>query len=260
MILHLIDTHCHLSFYKDPKKIIDRAKKAGVKKIINIGTSIAGNQKTIKISNGNKNIYTAIGVYPNKDRSKSLYKLQSELEKQIKTNKKIAAIGECGIDISKWENQRPLNDQIKLFEMQVKLAVKYRLPLVIHNRKANKELLSILKSYTVPNKLSVVFHCFTGNKDILDYVLKSKSYLGINGLVTYDKSLQRAVKQSPLEKIVLETDSPYLVPEPLKSQKVWPNEPKNVRIIAEKIAEIRGDSFLKIAEQTTKNAEKLFKF
>lgn len=258
--MHLIDTHCHLSFYKDPKKVVERAKKAGVTKIINIGISIDGNQKTINISNGNKNVYTAIGVYPNNDRGKSPHKIQSDLEKQVKTSKKIVAIGECGIDISKWKSQRPVDEQIKLFKMQVMLANKYNLPLIIHNRKANKELLSVLQPYAMRCQLSAVFHCFTGSKKFLLQLIELGFNIGVGGLATYDQGLQEVIKHAPLNRILLETDSPYLTPEPARQTENWPNEPKNVRIIAEKIAEIRGDSFLKIAKQTTKNAERLFKF
>lgn len=255
----LVDTHCHLPSPHEQKElasILKKSQDAGVKKIINIGTSIEESLKAIEVADHYQHVYASVGIYPNKERNVDLETLENKLKKLVLSSKKVVAIGECGMDITRCQNQRPIEEQKKLFQLHIKLACKYHLPLIIHNRKASTEILESLQLFK--DQATGVFHCFVGSKHSLKQVLGLGFYIGVAGLITYDQGLQEVIKTVPLNRILVETDSPYLMPEPIRSKRRWPNEPKNVKIIVEKIAKIRGDSFVFIAGQTTKNAKKLF--
>lgn len=261
--MYLIDSHCHLPPLKKIQKlddIISRAKKAKVKKLINIAIDIKSSQNAVLCAQKYKNTFPSAGIYPNKDKDKNIGNLLKILEKIIKTNKQIIAIGECGIDISNWKNKRPVEQQKKLFLAQVKLALKYHLPLIIHNRRANKEIFQIISAFK--NQINGVFHCFTGSKKFLSQIVNSGLYLGITGLVTYDQGLQEVVKEIPLNRLLLETDSPYLIPkvgnDKIQTNQLNKNEPANLPIIAKKIAEIKNLSLTKLAQITSNNCNNLF--
>jgi len=276
----LIDTHCHLNFKtfaKNIDKVINGAKKAGVKKIVVPGTNLDSSQKAIELTQKHNNIYASVGIHPHhclEIRNSCLagrqakHEIRNQLQRLIRTEK-VVAIGECGLDYYHYQKTKYDNYKIdknfkrvqkEIFELQIKLAYDFNLPLIIHNREASDDMLDILNTkYKILNTISGVFHCFMGNNKLLTWALKHNFYIGINGLVTYNQTVQEIAKQVPLEKILIETDSPFLTPEPLRSQKSFPNKPENVKIVAAKIATIKGDSFLKVAEQTTKNALQLFK-
>ncbi len=259
----LADTHCHLDFFSDSTEKISRAKKNKVEIIIAPGVNADSNKKCLKIAQENKGIFAAVGLHPTDVYSNKISP-QKELEiikNLLETgNKKIVAIGECGLDfgpIVEGEIQRSKKIQTDIFKKQLNLALKYNLPIIIHNRKANQELLNILRDYK--GKIRGVFHCFTGSKKFLQQVIDLNFHIGITGLITYDQGLQEVIKQAPENKLLTETDAPYLMPEPIRKTKKWPNEPKNVKIIAQEIAKIKNLSFEKVAEITTKNAVRLFK-
>jgi len=268
----LIDTHCHLNFKAFEgrvKQIIQRAKKAGVEKIIIPGTNLETSRKTVELAQKYDQVYAAIGIHPHHAKEITNYKLQitNELKKLAKS-KKVVAIGECGLDYHQYQKTKYddykidedfKNQQKEVFEMQIDLAKKANLPLIIHNREASKDILSLLTDHHSLLTNSCVLHCFQGEDNLLDWILENNFYIGITGIVTYNKKMQAVVRKTPLKNILIETDSPYLMPEPIKKTKKWPNEPKNVKIVAKRIAKIKGDSFLEITNQTTNNAVKLFK-
>jgi TatD DNase family protein len=186
--------------------------------------------------------------------------LKNELEQQINLSQKIVAIGECGIDIPSWQKQRSLEDQVKVFKFQIELSIKYKLPLIIHNRHAGEKIIELIENCKLKNEnCSGVFHCFTGSKKMVSKILELQTfYFGLGGLITTDLGLQEVVKNIPLEKIILETDSPYLTPKPIKDTHSWPNQPGNLIYIAQKLAELKHISIDTVAQQTTFNASKLF--
>ncbi|MFC1711152.1 TatD family hydrolase [Patescibacteria group bacterium] len=263
----LIDTHCHLNFktYNNKvSKIINQANKAGVKKIVIPGASLKSSQKAVLLAEKYENIYASSGIHP-LHAEKELKKHGLDfLEKGLTTliqNKKNVAIGECGLDYFYLKkNKANKKSQEKIFSLQIKLAFKYNLPLIIHNRHASTSILKLFTQHKklLPN-LTGVFHCFQGNSKLLNWALESNFYIGITGIVSFDKKMQAVVLKTPLNKLLCETDSPFLTPEPLRSEKIFPNTPKNVKIIANWIARLKGDSFLNVEKQTTKNAVYLFK-
>jgi len=262
--LTLVDTHCHLHLLDNPDTAINQAQKAGVSFIISPSLTAASSLENIEIAKKYPGVLAAVGIHPREFESElvSIEKQFQLIEIMLKReNNHIVAIGEVGLDFAPpppGQKVRPKKEQIFLFKEQVKLAVKYHLPLIIHNRKANKELISILKPYALGHQLRAVFHCFSGSKSFLKEVVDLGFYIGIGGLITYDQGLQKVIEEVPKKKLVLETDAPFLTPKSIPEEKRWPNQPKNVKIIAQKIAEIKGDSFLSTAEQTTNNAQCLF--
>ena len=270
----LIDTHAHLNF-KVFNKIIDQvlwqAGEAGVKKIIVPGTDLESSQKAVNLAKHFVNVYAAIGIHPhhvNKEMKQLAIKQLKEKLKELAKNKKVIAIGECGLDYyhypkTKYDDYKIDDDfrkkQKELFKMQLELARELKLPVIIHNRQAHDDIKKIVQK-AMRHAPRAVFHCFEGDEKFLDWVLSKGFYIGFDGNITYDKKLAEIVKLAPIDKILLETDSPFLIPEPLRSRKTFPNEPKNVKITAKYIARLKGDSFFNIAKQTTANAEKLFSF
>lgn len=268
----LIDTHCHLNFKafkKNVDEIIKQAKQAGVEKIIVPGTNLKTSKKAVELAQKYKGIYAAIGIHPHHSSTQCpvpniLYEF-----KKLAKSKKVVAIGECGLDYYQYQKTKYKNYKIdqgfkkiqkEIFEKQIQLANKLNLPLIIHNRQASNDILKLIENWRLRiENLSGVFHCFQGNFNLLNWALKHQFYIGITGIVTYDKQMQKIVKKIPLERLLIETDSPFLTPEPLRSKKIFPNTPVNVRIVAEWIAQIKGDSFLNVIKQTTKNAVQLFK-
>ena len=173
-------------------------------------------------------------------------------------NKGIVAIGECGLDYSPAppnEKDRSKKEQMFLFKKQIELALKAKLPINVHSRKASSDTLKILNKYA-KRGLRGVWHCYSGGKKRISQVDKSAFYFGVDGNLTYDVGLQNVFKQIPIEKILLETDCPFLAPEPHRGSH---NEPAHIKIIAEYLAKIKGVSFEEIAKITTETAHKLFK-
>ena len=261
----LVDTHCHLHLLDNPDTAISQAQKAGVSFIISPSIDNASSLENIKIAKKHAGVFAAIGIHPNDFTTSSelsnKHHLQLIKDLLQKKKRQIVAIGETGLDFVSpppGKKARSKKEQVFLFKEHIKLALKYHLPLIIHNRKANKELISILKPYALCHQLRAVFHCFSGSKKFLKEVVGLDFYIGIGGLVTYDQGLQKVIEEVSKKKLILETDAPFLTPEPLRQEKRWPNQPENVKIIAQKIAEIKGDSFLSIARQTTQNAQDLF--
>lgn len=270
--MNFIDTHCHLDFYEDFESIIENAKEAGVTKLISVGTSTLGSKKCIEIaekySGEDFKIYATCGIHAEEGRE-DLEKFGPDYVKKLglitQSSRKVVAIGECGFDYRLTsDRQQATSDQKKkfqreLFEAQIRLANDLDLPLIIHCRHGWKESFEILKRFQgSTSKSPGVFHSWTGDWELAKKALRRGFYISFSGIVTYKnaKDVQEVVKKAPIDRILIETDSPFLSPEPLRGEK---NEPKNVKIIAQFIASLRGVPQSKIASKTFENACRLFK-
>ena len=263
--MKFIDSHCHLPNLGDKdelERVLNNAKEDGVSKFINIGTSIKDNKDTIEVAEKYESVYATVAIYPHEHRKGNIDELINQLEKQATSSKRVVAIGECGIDVSEWKNQRPLEQQIELFKLQVRLSQKLNLPLVIHNRNSDDVILELLDRY---KDIRGVVHCFDSTCEVAQKFLDLGLYISFSGLITYElKSyLLETVKNAPPDRYLIETDSPYLLPEPARTQSrefgtKRHNEPKYVKMVGQKVAEVRQIGLEEMAMQTYTNTCRLF--
>ena len=256
----MIDTHAHLVDEKqtDVDKIIKKAVGVGVKKIVLAGSNIEDSVKNVLLTEKYKGIlYPAVGIHPQEKISEDsqIDRWLKKLEKLIKENE-VIAIGECGLDYSQLnENDRQIkiNRQEKLFRNQICLSLKYKLPLIIHARKAVDETVEILSQY---KKTQGVFHCYAGGKKRIKKVdsLGKNWYFGFDGNLTYEVGLEEAVKMVNKNRLLLETDSPFLTPIPYRGEK---NQPAYVKYVYEKVARIWEMKVSEVEKIVDKNAAKL---
>jgi TatD DNase family protein len=250
----MIDTHAHLDFSqydKDREKVIEEAFASGLKAIINIGVDLESSEKSIKLAEKYKNIYATVGFHPH-DASKLSKEAFIELEK-LTSHPRVVAIGEIGLDF--YRNLSPEEMQIKVFKEQIELAKKFKLPIVVHIRNAYKKALEILKEKATG--MQGVLHCFSGDENEAREALEMGFYLSFNGTLTYRNSRSaELVKKIPLSSVLVETDCPYLTPEPLRGKR---NEPKLVKLVTQKITELSAsNSFKELDEVFTQNAVEFF--
>lgn len=242
-----IDTHCHLDGIEKIRRdeIVDSVENSI---IIISGFDDASNKEVVELIKEYPNTYGTLGIHPDEVKFNNV----DELEKLIK-NSKIVGIGEIGLDYHYGKGDMEL--QKELFIEQIKIARENNLPIVIHSRDAAEDTYSILKEHA--KNMKIVMHCFSYSLYMAKKFIKLGAKLGIGGVVTFknSKTLVEVVKEIPLEYLVLETDSPWLSPEPFRGKL---NEPKNISIIAEKIAEIKEISVEEVLEKTTKNAIEQF--
>lgn len=270
----MIDVHCHLnfkSFADDYDSIIKQAEKAGVEKIINVGTSIDASKKAVELSKKYDNLYAIVGIHPHHADKLSGH---SELDpeswvKQLEnlaSSKKVVGVGEIGLDYYPYSSNGIVDPKLQkeVFVEQIKLAHKLKLPLQIHNRQAGEDILQILSEHKslLKNDYPGMFHCFAGTIEVLKKALELGFYIGFDGNITYDGiakgetvTLPELVKYAPIDRIVTETDSPYLTPVPYRGSR---NTPSYVILVGQEIAKIKGIPFDKVKEQTVKNAHSLF--
>ena len=249
----LIDTHAHIADEKivDVDEVIKRSIDAGVEKIIVPTTSIKDLDVSMELLSGYKNIYFLAGVHPEEmETVVGINRTIEELKERIKNNKRVVGIGEIGLDFY-WDKEKKTKEkQINIFEAQLKLAAEMDLPVAIHMRDSAQETLEVLEGLQkIPRGQ---FHCFAGDKDFLETVLHWNFYISFAGNLTYKSasSLRERLKEVPLDRLLLETDSPYLAPEPVRGTT---NEPANVKILGEFIAQELNQTFETISETTTKN-------
>lgn len=250
----MIDTHCHFNdeaFDNDLDDVIKRSNDNNVNKIIIVGFSNETNKKAIKIVNDYDCCYLAIGLHPeeaNNVNDKDLI----ELEELIKSNKPVA-IGECGLDYY-WVKDNK-EKQKWLFRKQIELSIKYDLPLIIHSRDAISDTLDVLKEYS---NIRGVMHSYSGSYEMAKEFIKIGFYIGVGGVITFKnaKTLVNVVEQIELDKILLETDCPYLTPVPYRGKR---NESSYIPFIAEKIAELKNVDKNEVSRITDNNSEALFK-
>ena len=243
----IIDTHCHLDSYENMEEVI---KKMESNIIVTSAASPSSINEVINIVNKYENVYGTIGIHPEFASTYSIQDLNL-IEEGLK-NPKIIGIGEIGLDYH--YGKENAFEQRELFIKQIKLANKFNKTIVIHSRDASFETYNILKQY---GKTKIILHCFSGSLEMAKEYIKLGAKLGIGGVLTFknEKKLKEVVKFLDLSNFVIETDSPYLTPEPFRGHK---NEPYNVRFVAAKIAEIKGVNYDEVAKITTENAEVQF--
>lgn len=259
--MKFFDSHSHYNdekFDEDRKEIIQETYNSGVTKFICAGYDIESSKLSLEIANGYNFIYSIVGISPN-DVPKSLSEVDlmiEEIENIIKQDKnnKIVAIGEIGLDY--YWNKENKDIQREVFIKQIKLANKYNMPIVIHTREAVDDTLKILRENSVNNK--GVFHCCPLNRELVKQGLDLGFYISFAGPVTFknSKNAEEIVNMVPINKMLIETDSPYLAPEPKRGTR---NDSRNVKHIAEKIASFRNISVEEFANYTYENAMKIFR-
>ena len=250
----IIDSHCHLDYeplISDINKIISNAKKNNVTNLLTIGTSLESSKRVLEIVEKYENVYGAIGIHPNSTNN-NLSDL-NELVDIKKKSKKIIAFGETGLDYFYKRSEK--NDQIQSFEKHIEFAISEQVPVIIHTRDSDEDTISIIKKYYTKTKFLI--HCFTGSLDFAKNLLDLECLISFSGIITFKKStdLRNVVKYVPMEKMLIETDSPYLSPDPFRGKS---NEPANVKIVAENIALIKEISFEEVANLTTSNFKNFF--
>jgi len=251
----VIDTHCHLDMIssgEDIGKIVSRAAARGISRIITIGIDLESSKKAIDIAEKYETVYASVGIHPH-----NVQGLQDnsydELEK-LCDNSKVVAYGEIGLDFVK--QYAPQHVQLEHYARQIELAKKVGLPLVIHDREAHDEILHILKK-KAPFAAAGVMHCFSGDWSLAKQVLDLGFLISIPGVVTFTKAstLHEVAQKIPLDKLILETDAPFLTPDPYRGRT---NIPEYVLYTARKVAELRGVTVEEVARSTTDNAQRLF--
>jgi TatD DNase family protein len=251
----LVDTHCHLDFPEfdiDREAVLDRAKSAGFKFLINVGSDLENSIKAVELANKNDFLFAAVGIHPHDANSATEDRINQI--RGLCDNKKVVAIGETGLDY--FRNLSPKEKQRDLFIKLLKISKEKSLPVVVHSRDAHEDMLSILKS-EISFPVKGVVHCFSGDEAFLKKALDLGLLVSFTCNITYKKAgnLRDIIKLCPLDKFMLETDCPYLSPEGMRGKR---NEPANVRILAEFVAALKNISFDEVSHQTTENAEKLF--
>lgn len=248
-----IETHAHLTMpeYQDLPEVISRARAAGIEKIVNASFDLKSSEESVKLAKQFPGyIFAAVGIHPHDAGKASLKKI-----KELASNKEVVAIGETGLDYH--YNPETKEIQRDAFRKFLSLAEELELPVIVHAREAQEDTIKIIKEENRGN-LRGVFHCFAGDDQLIEFAKEIGFYISYAGMVTFKKAVnvRENVAKTPLSMLLLETDCPYLAPEPYRGKR---NEPAYLPLIAEKIAELKGSTLEKVAEETTKNAQALFK-
>ena len=253
----IIDSHCHLNY--EPmslslKETIHRANKDGVKYLLTISTEDKSFDKILNIISKNECVYGSYGIHPHEAKNHLYIKSENIIEK-TKQNKKIIGIGESGLDF--YYNHSDKKDQIKCFEEHITAAQITQLPLIVHTRNAEVETLEILKKKLSEKKFKILIHCFTGSKNFAFKLLDLGAYISASGVVTFKKSedLANTFKEIPNDRILVETDSPYLAPVPLRGKS---NEPSYIIHTVKFLSKLKSLTFEDFSKITTKNFFNLF--
>ena len=255
-MIELVDTHCHIQFPDyglNPDEVIKSAAKDGVTRLLCVGCTLPDSIGAVEFAQKYENIWASVGLHPHESSGyvndhDAMRKLDSLAKKP-----KVVAIGETGLDY--YYMNSPKLDQKKMFRFQIELGLKHKLPFIFHVREAFGDFWSILDDY---KGVRGVVHSFTSSTSNLDECLSRGLYIGLNGITTFSKDSQftEVIKRIPLSKLLLETDAPFLTPVPFRGTIC---QSKHTRVVAEYLANIRGEELSRIAEQTTANAIKLFK-
>lgn len=263
--MSLVDTHCHLDFHQydaDRERVLKRAWESGLSRILVPGIDIPTSQNAIQLSGKDPRIYAAVGVHPN---SSSAWDQWTEESLALLSNqKKVVAIGEIGLDY--YRDLSPKELQKEVLKVQLKIASQKKLPVIIHTRNASSndrccitDVIDLLNQWKHNMEYPGVIHSYSGNVEEARQFISMGYFLGITGPVTYKNAgdLRKVVAAVPLERLLIETDSPFLSPQQKRGKR---NEPANVRFIAQKIAEVRDQSETEVITQIQKNAAKLFRW
>lgn len=254
----LIDTHCHLdmdAYARDLEHLIRSAADQGITEIVTIGIDLASSRKAVDLAKQFPGVWAAIGIHPHHALNGDIETYhQLQLLAKDRANK-VVGYGEIGLDFAK--NYAPRDVQLNCFERQLNMAKELNLPIVIHDRDAHDAILDILHAHA-PFPALGVMHCFSGDIELARRIIDLGLYISIPGIVTFTKSasMQQVAREIPLQRMILETDGPFLSPVPYRGKI---NKPEYLVYTAQKIAELRGVSLDAIARQTTLNAKTLFR-
>ena len=252
----MIDSHCHLDYeplFTDIKNVIKRSQDVGVEKILTICTTIQSYEKIIRIINENEIVFGTFGIHPHEVENNFIS--TNVIITNIKQNKKIIGIGETGLDF--YYNNADKEKQILSFKNHLEAAAELNIPIIVHSRNAEIETFNILNEFKSKN-LKILMHCFTGSREFAKKLLDFNTYFSASGIITFKNSieLQNTFKFIPLDRLLIETDSPYLAPVPQRGKK---NEPSFLKFTANKLADLRDMKNQELISKTTTNFNKLFK-
>ena len=254
--MHLVDTHTHLdedTFSQDVDEVIARAVSSGVTAMVAIATTLESSRATIALAARVPQVFAAVGIHPN-------YAVQAkpgdwEAIEELAASPKVVAIGETGLD--RYWDHTPFDVQIDYFRRQIELAKRRDLPFIVHCREAEPDVVAVLREAAGAGQLKGIMHSFCGGRATLDAALELGLHISFAGMLTFKKNveLRELAKTVPLERLLVETDSPYLAPQPNRGKR---NEPAFVRHTAECLAEVHGRTLDELAALTTANAMRLF--
>lgn len=252
----LIDTHAHLidkSYNKDLESVLKRAREAGVEAIINVGYTLSLARKAVALAEVYAPLYATVGIHPHD--AAGVPENYLEILQELAKKPKVVALGEMGLDF--YRNLSPPRIQEKIFRNQLSLAKELRLPVVVHDRDAHQKVLQILKEEKAGDPGGVL-HCFSGDLRMARECFELGFHISVAGPVTYNKAstLQEVVATCPRDRLLLETDCPYLTPHPYRGKR---NEPAHVALVCRQVAALRAETFEEVANYTAENAKKLFK-
>ena len=251
----MIDSHCHLNFNKianNIDQIIKNSKVNNVTSILSINTNPLKFTEHLNLIKNYKGVYISYGLHPCEITSfEQLHLL--DFDKYL-NDPNVVGIGETGIDL--FHSQNYYKEQIQSFEMHIEASIKHNIPIIIHQRNSENEIINILKNY-INNNLKLVFHCFAGSNYLLDFCLQNKFYISLSGIVTFKNAinLRNTIKNFPLEYILIETDSPFLAPVPMRGKD---NEPSYIKYTAEYLSKFYNLSFDEFEKITDNNFFNLF--
>ena len=251
----MIDSHCHLNFEslsKDLPNIMNRCKENDITHLLSINTNPKDFDTHIDLIRDFNNIYISYGIHPEEINNETVLSYK-EIEKII-DNPKLIALGETGLDF--YHSIKYKKKQIEIFEAHIQASKIYDLPIIIHQRDSEKEIIQVLNKFKNDN-LKIVFHCFTGSKKLLEFCIENNYYISLSGIVTFKNanSLREIISNASLDHLLIETDSPFLAPVPKRGKK---NEPSFIDFTAAKLAEIKNLSKEDLIKKTTENFNKLF--
>ena len=251
----MIDSHCHLDhepLFNNLNEILNRSKKTGLTKLLTISTTFKSFEKILDIVNLDPMIYGTFGIHPHESSDNIVTK--DVVIKNVKKNKKIVGVGETGLDFF-YNHSEKLN-QISSFKAHIEASIDLNVPLIVHSRDAEVETFDTLNIYKKDN-LKILMHCFTGSLNFAKKLTTLNSYFSASGIITFKNSidLQKTFKSISIDRLLIETDSPFLAPIPMRGKK---NEPSFIKYTAEKLAELKDSSFDEINKITTRNFNNLF--
>tara|TARA_B100000945_G_scaffold96917_1_gene75799 strand:+ start:1154 stop:1924 length:771 start_codon:yes stop_codon:yes gene_type:complete len=253
----MIDSHCHLDhipLIDNLKDIVERSKEAGLEKLLTISTTLDSFETILKIIDKDPIIYGTFGIHPHEaDKEKVL---KNDIINKIKLNKKIIGVGESGLDF--FYNHSNKKNQIESFKDHIEASIELKVPIIVHSRNAEIDTFEILNSYKSQNP-KILMHCFTGSHDLFKKLMDLNAFFSASGIITFKNStdLQKTFSSIPIENLLVETDSPYLAPVPMRGKK---NEPSFVKYTLQKLAELKKVGRSKMETETTKNFNRLFSF
>lgn len=251
----LIDSHAHLDmkeFEGDRGQVLERARAYGIRAIVNVGYDLESSSRSVALAGDHAEVYAAVGLHPHGARRVGEETYRSL--RRLAGARKVVALGEMGLDY--YRDLSPREVQREVFRRQIRLARELKLPIIVHDRDAHGDILNIMREEGA-GEVGGVMHCFSGNWSLARECLELGFYLSIAGPVTYPNNYktQEVARLAPLDRLLIETDAPYLAPIPFRGRV---NEPVYVKLVAEKIASLRGIGYHRVAEATAANACRLF--